>query len=540
MLTRHSFRQLGVLACAGLLLVAAPAHAADEVRHVRATRLAKEGRCAEALVVLGEIAAPGAKDELLRGQCQLQAKDYAAAAESFERAKAQDPALAGVDLHLAMARYHLGDLDGAQAALDAAAPTSQERAEFHLYRGLLLLQNAQSREAALALDRARAIAPNAVEPTASYYAGLAWAAAQEQERAEESLARVQQIAPGSVWATEAQRALDARRGGARTWAWLQVGAEYDDNVVLRGDGVSTPAEIGGDDDVRAVWQLHAGHQVFATGDWSGGVTATYYGSAHFDLSEFNQHYPLLGLWVDRQLDEATTLRFRYDAGHAWVDADPYLWSHDASLSLFHDWGAPGHSRFFFGAYTYDYLFDLNDVPDGPGVVGAPCADRRRACSPPGIDESRERNRDRNGLHAGVEHGFRLGVLETELDLGLRYVSYSSRGSEYTYDGPELWIGTESTLPYELLLRLYGAIAYHSYENPSTHPDPPVLVGVQYDLDSDNRRDRRVLAGLELERPLTDQLSVMARYAWNDNHSNVAVFDYDREIIGLYVTWRFAQ
>ncbi len=543
MLTHLLHRQRWALFLVALLFGASSAHAAgDEVRHVRATALAKAGRCAEALGVLGEIAQPSAKHELLRGQCLLEAKDYAGATQSFEQAKALDARLAGVELHLAMARYHLGDLRGAQTALDAAAPSSQARAEFHLYRGLLLLQSAQAREAAEALDRARQLSPATVEPTASYYAGLAWAGADEQVRAEESLARVKQLAPGSVWDSEADRALGQLRGGAGagSWAWLRVGVEYDDNVVLRGDAVQVPDEIGGSDDLRAVWQLHAGHELFRSKAWSGGVTGTYYGSAHFDLSEFDQHYPLLGVWLDRRLADATTLRFRYDAGHAWVDSDPFLWSHEASLALFHDWGAAGHSRVAFGGFHYDYLFEIGDVPDGPGAMGGFCADLTRPCGPPGIDESRERNRDGLGWLAGIDHGFRLGVLETEIDAGLRYTSYSARGSEYSYRGPELWLGSETALPFELLLRLYGAIAYHSYRHPSSYPDPPLAVGVQYDLDGANRRDRRLRAGVELERTLTDQLSLMLRYAWQDNHSNVAVFDYDREIWGVYVTYRFKR
>ena len=45
-------------------------------------------------------------------------------------------------------------------------------------------------------------------------------------------------------------------------------------------------------------------------------------------------------------------------------------------------------------------------------------------------------------------------------------------------------------------------------------------------------------GIEVA-PLT-QLSVEIAYRYLKNHSNVTVFDYDREITGMYVTYRFDE
>ena len=43
---------------------------------------------------------------------------------------------------------------------------------------------------------------------------------------------------------------------------------------------------------------------------------------------------------------------------------------------------------------------------------------------------------------------------------------------------------------------------------------------------------------QLERPVSDNVLLSLRYAYFDNASNVDVFDYNREILGMYATFRF--
>jgi tetratricopeptide (TPR) repeat protein len=538
------FPPAGLALLALLIGLAAPAAAADApLVEVRASALARQGRCDEALALL-EGAAPSAQVASLRGKCLLELRRYPQAVAAFEEAKRLDPSLEDVDLHLAMARFHQGDLDGARAALDDAEATSSDRAEYHLYRGLLLLQQAQSRDAADSFERARALDARVVDPAASYYAGLAWAASEDERRAEEALRRAKEMAPGTSWAAEADRALSQiGEGGAPSrWAWVKAGFEYDDNVVLRGKGVTLPEEISGTHDVRGVWQGHAGIELLRSADWSAGVTATYYGSAHFDLDEFDEHYPVVGVWLDRRLAESTVLRLRYDAGYAWVDYDPFLFSHAASATLFQEWGREvGRSRAFARYYRDNYLFpDDEDVPDGPGRTVGRCLDPDDiVCSPPGIDESQARNRDGDGFLLGVEHDLPIRGLNTEVTFGYRYDHFGARGREYSYQGHELRLETLSLLPWDLQLRSLVSYTYKPYRHASTFPDPGSLfLNREYFLQNERRHDDVWAFQVELEKFWTDRFSTSVAYTYIKNHSNVAVFDYDREITGIYVTWRF--
>ncbi|MCP5068254.1 MAG: hypothetical protein GY946_16960, partial [bacterium] len=301
----------GVAAIAALLLLFPLVAAAQgDLTGSRATALERSGRCSEALDLLAGVGEPTAAQRFLRGRCHVQLSQYPAAESELQMAREADPGLAHVDLYYGMAAFHLGDIPAADAAIAKARTGSADRAELHLYDGLLALQRQENANAAASLDRARAMS-STVEPTASYYAGLAFAGADDAQRAVEALDRVIAMEPpGSVWADEARKAkerLEATESGA-WWAWAKAGIEYDDNVVLRSQGTLLPDGISGSHDMRYVWMMHAGYELLREQEGAGGGARTYYGAALNGLDEFNQHNPVLSLWADRRLADPTTLR----------------------------------------------------------------------------------------------------------------------------------------------------------------------------------------------------------------------------------------
>lgn len=116
-------RQLLLAVALLSLAVPAAARADDAALGVRAAAMARDGRCQDALALLDSAGRSDAGLALLRGKCQLELRRYPDAVASLEEAKRLDPSRTDVDLPLAMARFHQGDLDGARTALDAAAPT---------------------------------------------------------------------------------------------------------------------------------------------------------------------------------------------------------------------------------------------------------------------------------------------------------------------------------------------------------------------------------------------------------------------------------
>jgi tetratricopeptide (TPR) repeat protein len=532
--------------------------------------LASAGRCEQALPVLDRArrASPDdARVPHIAGRCQIRLERYSDAIASFEEAKRLDPQLPDVDLLLAIARFHFGDLTGAERALADARKRTPRRAEIDLYQGLILLQRGEAREAAETLERAQQTDPDAVEPIASYSAGLAWRRAGDETRAREALNRVGEEAPESAWAeaadrdtrqaTEARGLLDRRdlQGQQqaerplgtmstgereRSWLTLSLGAEYDDNVVLRGNSVPLPREISDEDDVRLVWTTELGLELFRNSDWIVGIIPAYYGSAHRDLSEFNVHYPSITAWVDRRLGEYSSTRFQYDFAYAWVGTDPYLASHTLTPAFFHEWPRIGTTRLFVELGWNNFLFSIDNFPDGApgGKAGDPCPPGLRTCGPFGLNEETERNRDGFEAIYGIDHAVPLGFEGSEVRGGYRYHRYNSRGSEFSFQGHEVRLGGRAHLPFDLILDLQGSYTYRGYRHPSTYPDPgKVVFARQYPLDSSNRRERAFQFDAILELALAEPLIASIRYSYLDNHSDTVVFDYDRNVIGVYLTVR---
>src|SRR5690606_29643376 len=180
---------------------------------------------------------------------------FAEAKPVLERAVAHDPSSGDARLALGVAKYHVGERDAARADLEQAQQMLPNNPEAELYLGLILLEQERPAEAIDRLERSRSLAGDIAVPASDYYSALAQAQAGDRRRAEEQLRRVQQTAPGTVWAERAAEALEqaeARRLSGMPVRWLtaSAGLDYDSNVALRSDSIAQPENISSDDDGR--------------------------------------------------------------------------------------------------------------------------------------------------------------------------------------------------------------------------------------------------------------------------------------------------
>jgi hypothetical protein len=500
---------------------------------------------------------------VLEGDCHLRLTQYEAALDAFEQARAIDASLPRADLGLAVAHYHLGDLDAADRELDRAAMKLPRSAEVTLYKGLVLLAQSRTRDAVDYLERSRRLDAAAVEPVATYHLGLAHALAGDRAAARRELLAVIQGWPGTPWAEEARRALE-RLGdeGTAWWAAAEAGFEYDDNVVLRGDGVPLAEDISGKGDFRGVWALSGGARLFEVGSTRGGVNVAYDGGAHTDLSQFDYQYPAVGAWIDHQLNERTLIRGIADFGYAWVDGDPFLASWRTQFSAHHDWDGNGVTR-VYGEFWVDNFFESSaPVADADPTTGE-CPVGQLVCGPAGVDERSERNRDGQGVAAGLDYSPPIpapGWLGTWIKApilvaGYRYAYFDARGSEYSYDAHEVHVSTEFGLPFGLSAQAFASFTYRPYRNPTTFPNPddvppalpaldsngvpivdadgnPVLTGSVYPLPGGHRREREWRVELSLSRTFFERYTLTGGWRYIDNQSSADVYDYDRHIIGI--------
>ena len=518
----RSGQGLARIASAAALLtwvLASTANADDRATliQVRAERLASAGQCSEVVELIGGAPEPArSTPELLRleGNCQIELARYDEALATLEAAKAADPTLADLDLLIAIALYHLEDYDGSMAALEQARGNTDRLAELDLYTGLVLLHKRQHREAALALERARIADPDAVEPAASYYAALAWHAERERDRARSALARVKAVDSEGPWARQASQALGTETSLDPYWATITVGLEYDSNVRLAPAGAFPDK-----DDGRAVWAVQGGARLFEQEDWSGGIVGAYSGSAHFDLNVFDTHYPVIGGWVDRRFGDDDLLRLRYDVGYAWVDYDPFLFSQYTRASWIHVWETAGLTELFVAGEFNNYKFDL--IPQ---------------TNPPAGVMPSDRDRDGNGVIAGIEHRIPLRGASSVVRGGYTFESYWSDGEEWDADAHSVYVGVSALLPWEILFDAEGGYTYAPHDHPTTFSEPDFSPPpANPPRATDDRTDHIYTFEVSLEKGVTEHVSVSTEYLYLHSNSNAGFFDYDRHIIGAYVT-----
>lgn len=516
------------------------------------------GRCDQAYRRLAGVDGLESRAWLLAGQCRIRQGLYPEALADLDRVRGAGDLdreqVGDVELYRAVALYHLERYTEAAAALDSAVGLTGEEAQLALYRGLIALRSGDNDRAAPSLEAAARLAPAMTEPVASYYAGLAWQGASERTKAREAFQRVIALDGDGPWGREARKLLDSNK----LYPYYvngRVGMEYDDNVLLRGGvtqfapGLSRPLELHteGEKDWRGVWEIDGGVELWREDDWSAGVTAGYSGNAHFDLGDFNIHYPTIGAYVAHRFDSATTGQVRYQFGHAWIDQDPFMQTHIAEVGLQHTWEKAGVSVFVADVLWDDMRYQPMDIQDGPGTPGlGPCSpDPTLPCGPPGLSEAKERDRDGLGLGTAVEHRYLVplrGLADEALESlevggGYRFRYFDSEGEEWEHIAHVLTAAIVFEFPMDFSLATRASYEYRDFEHASTFPDKEVI-NEQYVLDKDDREEHEVRLEAEIEKGLTNNLSVSARWSYLENESNRRVYDYTRHIVGGYLNFRF--
>ncbi len=519
------------IALFALVLCPLVARASDEsdVLRARGALLAAQGKCDEAMPLFERAIAADPKEAraaLLAGRCQIAEKQYAEAEKSLAEATRRDPELADVPLEVAIARYHQENYPGARQALEAARAGSSGDARFQLYDGLVLLQEGKRDEGIAALERARTLDPKLVEPTASYFEGLALENQGDRREAQAAMDRVVMNDPSGRWGSAARNRLDrwSRTRPKDYWAELTVGIEGDSNVVLRGDGTDLPSNISDKSDGRAIWHANAGWQFLRTQNWGAGAMLTYTGAAQFDLSDFNYHYPVATAWVSRRITDNLTASLQGDYAYGWVDAQPFVSEVSTTPSLLYTWARDTYTR-LFGRFSWtNYYFET----DGSAPFIRPPAVETQLEADQLIED---RNRDGRAEQAGLEQGLRIDVIHTHLTGTALFTRYHADGTEYSFRGSGAYLQSDTDLPFKLSLLLGVGYTYRGYLNRTTFETSPPST-------ADTRHDHVLDTEVGLERPIFyDWLIASARWRYTNNASNVPVFDYDRSIIGGYLTFR---
>ncbi|HSE93936.1 MAG TPA: tetratricopeptide repeat protein [Methylomirabilota bacterium] len=446
----------------------------------------------------------------------------AAAVPFLERARAKSPKEPSLAYQLGLAYFALEQYDRALPLLEQAFAVQPELDSLGYYLGFLRYRNKNYRGALSALRAGRASDPE-IQQLARVYTGLSLAALGLPRQAEAEVEQALRIAPGSAITGPAERLRDAvvasRDRDRRFTAEVRAGVLYDDNVRVLPGGIplgSVDGELvaairqGSDlpeDSVGELFGVRAEYVWWRTADWESSVGYSFFATLYNDLPDFNiTDHLVTATLVHKNAIAAMPLQiglqYAYDA--LFLNEDLFIQRNTASL-----FGVLTESE----RHLTQLLARYQDKEFNEIGLTLP-------------DESR----DANNYMVGFQHFFRFAEDRHFIKVGYQWDRDDAEGKNYVYNGNRFLFGAQATLPWgDVRLRFDFDAHLRDYTHKNTL-FPLIEPGTK------RRSDQEYNYAFRVEVPLPWNLTLVAEYLRTDANSNLAIFDYDRNVTSLSLSW----
>jgi Tfp pilus assembly protein PilF len=506
---------VAVVAALALYVPAAPSQAQGdaEIAFHRGISAYGDGRLDDARKAFGQVLARDREDtDAMRylgliAQAQGRPKEAIA---FYQSALELEPDNHDARFDLGTALLEAGRPDEARAAFEQVIAEEPDRARAHYFAGIAAYRVEQYDDAVAFMNRATELDPS-LKAEASYYTGLAEAYQGNISQASVALDTVSQSAqsPLSDSAASMRDRLRAPTGPPRPWALsFTTGAEYDSNPTLAAEGMSEQ------EDARFVFRLRGHYDVWQNEKVAFRTGYDGYLGVHTSESQVDLQTHVAYASAGWNLDPVR-LNLRYDFAYTMIDLTDELRILNRVTPTVtlrqQEWGLlQGFYQFSYADFeSTDVIADLELQRDGP--------------------------RHAFGFNQYVFLSGKAGPLEY-LRFGAAGDFYDADSAEQTYRAYEVSGGFGLGLPFDTdLTALYRYVRRDYNGKTSLEVDPgdlPIPGGT-------TRRDDHIsLIFLDLSKNVADHWIVSVSGNGNFNSSDVGVFDYNRFVVGGYVTYAF--
>lgn len=466
------------------------------------------------------------------GLTQVRLGEFGAAIPQLEKALQLDPSLQHVHYHLGLAYFQEQRYREALSELQRAAQFDPHNAAVQFYQGYTLYQLRRYREALAPFERTIALDP-AQALSAQYYRGLALFAMESDAQARVAFEAAQTADPTSTIGQNAARYLEALKARERDRRLWQVegsaSLQYDSNVILQG---TLPATLAISRQADGATVFNAAGRVFATRTslWQAGAEYNFFQNLHFTLHDFDIRSHTFGLFGRAKFDPVT-LRLGVHYDMTALDnarfSDAYTLQPSATIQA-----TPELFTRISVQYRSEHYF--NDPPPPPDPT-VPPAD-------PAV-----RGRDGWNVRTGFDQFWLFNKQRSYARLSYHYDTQRNEGSDWDYNGHEVRLGVQTPLWAGITLDASSSYYRFNYRNVNSFSccyDARGGLGildldpVSPSLDTQVRTDNRYTGGIALSRDLGSYLTLSAGYVYTRNQSNIAFFDYRRNLVTLAVSGRF--
>jgi Tfp pilus assembly protein PilF len=496
------------------------------VRTAEAILAYDAGRYPDALRLLQEAfqSAPNNVETLYYlGLTHLAMKNSALAVEPLEKARGLAPADRTIRYQLATAYFMLERYDKAEPLLAQLFDEQPQMENVGYYLGYIRYHKKDYQGALRALTTGTSRDPT-IQQLTRFYTSLTLVSLGLPDKAVAEVDEVLRLQPSPQLSGPAERLRDSiltgRKADQRLHAELRVGGFYDTNVTVS----PRPSEDGLAEQLRTQKTTSPGELFLArldyswlrNGPWEATAGYSFFQTINNRVPHFNlqDHLGGLGLTYKGAIkDLPFLLGSLYNYDFLTLDNTAFLQRHTGTVYATLVESAINLSTALVRIQSKDFLHDKDLVAVLP-----------------------DENRDARNYMGGVLHVFRFKSDRHFVRLGYQFDREKAVGADYSYYGHRALVGAQYTLPlaipwgaprvrydYELHRRLYSNLnAVFPTSDPGTV----------------KRRDTEHVHVARLEQPLPRNFTIAAEYQGIFNRSNVDVFDYDRHVFSLLLSWQY--
>ncbi len=427
--------------------------------------------------------------------------DGVSAEKAYQRAVELDPQHVTASLALATLYYNQKAFAKSLEWLLRAEKLDPANGLIVFHQGRAYQELKQDALAAPRFVRAALLAPF-LFVEAHYYAGQSFKRIGSDEEAEDAFNAVITNAPGSPQALSAQALLqEMSRSKRRERRWnllILSTVQFDDNVVLEpSDG---PLIQTGEphEDTRLVLNIQGDFALHKIPPWTTGLAYSLYQSLHNKLGRFNTFSHTPQLYVTRKKGKQEA-RLDYYYQSVLLDSAPYLETQGLRSSYQYR-PRPGLSSDFF------YQAEWKDFESRPNIP---------------VNAMRDAKNNAVGATASLLLGPVVGKA------GYRFELENAENADWDFKGHRLTLGAAWQIPWAIQVNLTGDYSLNDYSH-----------GHSLSIEGIAREDAVSSVAVRLARPFTPISSLSMNYTLTRNDSNLATFDYKRQIYSTQLGWRF--
>ncbi|MDP6979365.1 MAG: tetratricopeptide repeat protein [Myxococcota bacterium] len=478
-----------------------------------------------------------------RGVAAYGEGDLDTARAHFQTVLAADPGDASALQYMGLIAAKEGDPDRAIEHFRSAVNANPEDPDIRFTLGVSLLHQERAAEAAEEFDRVLAVDPDnaqaefyagvsdyrqqrfpetvqhmqaalTLDPSlrlqSRYYIGLAEVFMGNLEASTAALSEAASMSPSDPLAIAAASISKRIQPESRWWGLdLRTGIEFDSNPTFVGSNVAIltdegRVELERKEDVLGVFSIDTYYDLLDMEHVNLRAGYSAFLSLHDAADEVDQ-FTHLG-WADLGFHYADwRVGTRFDISTTDLDLDEdYLEMRRLSPSVTYanaDWGV---TQFLYQYHELEYRFDTTDAEEF----------------------------DADGkLHdVSLSQFIYLPAPFTYARAGVGFQRARTDGTEFEYDGVVVSLGAGVELPFDAHGGVLVQYFHRDYENESKGPDGGDPRGVR---DDDIARLK-----LDLTVPVAQYWEVALRGAFTFNDSNIGDYDFNRHVVGTYVTFTY--